>query len=80
MQAFFFYCTYPFIYLIAMLPFRALYVLSDLLYHVLRLSGYRKKVILKNLTLSFPGKSPAEINKLCKAYFDFGNIENPSDG
>lgn len=71
MQAIFFYCTYPFIYLIAMLPFRALYILSDALYHLLRLSGYRKKVILKNLTLSFPDKSPEEIDMLCKAYYHY---------
>lgn len=43
MRAIFYYSTYPFIYLVALLPFRALYVLSDVLYHILRISGYRKK-------------------------------------
>lgn len=68
MRAIFYYSTYPFIYLVALLPFRALYVLSDVLYHILRISGYRKKVILKNLTLSFPDKSKTEIDALCQAY------------
>lgn len=68
MRAIFYYSTYPFIYLVALLPFRALYVLSDILYHILRISGYRKKVILKNLTLSFPDKSKPEIDALCQAY------------
>lgn len=68
MKAALYYCLYPFIYLIAMLPFRMLYVLSDGLHYVLRISGYRKKVILQNLTLSFPEKSPAEVYQLYKAY------------
>lgn len=71
MQAVTFYLTYPFIYLVALLPFRVLYGLSDVLYHLLRLSGYRKKVILKNLTLSFPEKNPAEIDALCKSYYRY---------
>lgn len=71
MQAVFFYCTYPFIFFIAVLPFRALYMLSDGLYYMLKLSGYRKKVILQNLTRSFPDKSPAEINALCNAYYRY---------
>jgi KDO2-lipid IV(A) lauroyltransferase len=68
MKAVFYYCTYPFIYLVALLPFRVLYSLSDGLYHLLRISGYRKKIILRNLTLSFPDKNPAEIERLYKAY------------
>jgi KDO2-lipid IV(A) lauroyltransferase len=68
MKAVFYYCTYPFIYLVALLPFRVLYRLSDVLYHLLRISGYRKKIILRNLTLSFPDKNPAEIERLYKAY------------
>lgn len=71
MQAVFYYCTYPFIYLIALLPFWALYGLSDVLYQILRASGYRKKVILKNLSLSFPGKNQDEIEALCKAYYRY---------
>ena len=71
MQAFLFYITYPFIYFVSVLPFSALYRLSDILYHLLRLSGYRKKVILKNLQNSFPQKSTEEIEGICSAYYRY---------
>jgi KDO2-lipid IV(A) lauroyltransferase len=71
MQAFLFYLAYPFIYLVASLPFRLLYGLSDLLYHILRLTGYRKKVVLQNLRNSFPEKSDHEIDKLSQQYFRY---------
>ena len=71
MQAVTFYLVYPFLYLIASLPFWALYKLSDLLYYLFLLSGYRKKVVLENLRNSFPEKSAKEIDALCKAYFSY---------
>ena len=71
MQAFFFYLAYPFIYLIASLPFRVLYTASDLLYHVLRLTGYRQEVVLENLKNSFPDKSPREIEVLSRTYYRY---------
>jgi KDO2-lipid IV(A) lauroyltransferase len=63
-----FYCIYPFIYLIACLPFPLLYLFSDFLYVILRISGYRKKVILQNLRNSFPEKSEDEIQSIFKSY------------
>src|SRR3982751_2599300 len=71
MQAFFFYLSYPFIYLIASLPFRALYRISDFLYHILRITGYRKKVIVQNLQNSFPDKTPVEIEACSQAYYRY---------
>jgi Kdo2-lipid IVA lauroyltransferase/acyltransferase len=71
MQAVLFYIAYPFLYLIASLPFRALYLLSDGLYYILRLTGYRRKVVLKNLRNSFPEKSDTEINVLCESYYRY---------
>jgi KDO2-lipid IV(A) lauroyltransferase len=71
MQALLFYITYPFIYMVAVLPFGALYRLSDVLYHLLRLSGYRKDVVLKNLRNSFPDKSDEEIKALNKSYYRY---------
>ena len=65
-----FYIALPFIYLISLLPFPLLYAFSygvyALLYHVI---GYRKKVVLQNLRNAFPGKSEAEINKICKDFY-----------
>ncbi len=68
MQAIGFFLTYPFIYLIALLPFPLLYALSDVAYYLLRLSGYRKKVILKNLRNSFPEKSEPEIQAIADRF------------
>jgi len=48
MQAVVFYLIYPFIYLVASLPMSVLYKVSDVCYHLMRLSGYRKNVILTN--------------------------------
>jgi KDO2-lipid IV(A) lauroyltransferase len=46
-------------------PYSLLYILSDLLTFVLRyVAGYRKQVILDNLTKAFPEKSSAEINSI----------------
>jgi KDO2-lipid IV(A) lauroyltransferase len=70
-QALSFYLVYPFIWLIASLPFGLLYLVSDGLCLLLRLSGYRKKVVLANLRNSFPDKSPAEINTICRNYYRY---------
>ncbi|MBC8111339.1 MAG: lysophospholipid acyltransferase family protein [Verrucomicrobia bacterium] len=71
MQALWFYLTYPFIYLIASLPFSVLYLVSDFFYWILRLSGYRRKVVLNNLKNSFPEKTPAEIEAIAQSYYRY---------
>jgi Kdo2-lipid IVA lauroyltransferase/acyltransferase len=71
MQALTFYLLYPFIYLVASLPFPLLYKLSDFAYYVLRLSGYRKEVVLNNLKNSFPEKNSQEIEAISKQYFHY---------
>jgi KDO2-lipid IV(A) lauroyltransferase len=71
MQVILFYLIYPFIYLIASLPFGMLYGFSNFLYYVVRLTGYRKEVVLKNLKNSFPEKSEKEINQICEAYYRY---------
>ncbi len=71
MQAVGFYLLYPLLYSIASMPFWCLYKVSDCLYYVLRLSGYRKKVVVMNLRNSFPEKTEDEINVLANAYFRY---------
>jgi Kdo2-lipid IVA lauroyltransferase/acyltransferase len=66
-----FYLIYPFIYLVALMPFGALYRFSDGLFYLLKLSGYRKKVILRNLRNSFPEKSDEEIRSICNSYYRY---------
>jgi Kdo2-lipid IVA lauroyltransferase/acyltransferase len=71
MQALLFYIIYPFIYLLASASFGVLYFCSDCLYYLLKLSGYRRKVVLQNLRNSFPEKSPAEIESICNDYYRY---------
>jgi len=55
---------------ISLLPYRALYVLSDFFYLVFyHLIGYRKQVVRGNLKRSFPEKSDAEIHSIEKAFY-----------
>ena len=56
--------------LISRLPFRFIYLLSDLLaFFVEHIFQYRRKVIIKNLKNSFPDKSPREIRKIKSRYY-----------
>ncbi len=60
-----YYLLLPLIYGISVLPFRALYMLSDLLEFLLfRVFGYRLKVVRDNLRNSFPEKSAEELKRL----------------
>ncbi|WP_165784683.1 lysophospholipid acyltransferase family protein [Solitalea longa] len=64
-----YYISLPVLYLIALLPFPVLYLLSDFLKVILfDLIGYRKKVILTNLRNSFPHKSVDEINQIATKF------------
>jgi len=70
LQALVYYLVIPFIYLISLLPFPALYAFSDFLYLIFyRVIGYRKDVVLKNLRNAFPEKTEREIDQLCKAFY-----------
>lgn len=61
-----------FIYLFSLLPFRVLYILSDILYYILyHLVGYRRKVVSENLIRSFPEKSQNELKKIEKKFYRF---------
>lgn len=71
MQAITFYLVYPLIYALALMPFRLLYFVSDLLCLLLKASGYRRKIIIKNLRNSFPEKDEAAISELCDRYYRY---------
>ena len=72
MSAIIYYLTLPFIYLLSLLPFPLLYLISDgvyiLIYYVFR---YRKTVVHTNLVKSFPEKSAAEILVLQKKFYKY---------
>jgi len=59
-----------FLQLFRLIPFRALYVLSDALSFLLfKIVGYRRKVIFDNLQHAFPEKNEAEILKIVRANY-----------
>ena len=72
MSAIVYYIVLPFIYLVSLLPFRLMYLLSDVLYFkIYYVFGYRKKVVLMNLRNSFPEKSEEEIKKISKKFYRY---------
>ncbi|MFN4083385.1 MAG: lysophospholipid acyltransferase family protein [Bacteroidia bacterium] len=72
MQAFFYYLSLPFIYLIAILPMPLLYGLSNLFYVLMYyVIGYRKNVVFTNLKNSFPDKNNNEIHLIAKKFYKY---------
>ncbi len=66
------YLLLPFIYLVALLPFRVMYAISDLTFLIIfHLIGYRRKVVRANLVNSFPERSEQEINKIEKDFYQY---------
>ncbi|MFN8253395.1 MAG: lipid A biosynthesis acyltransferase [Ferruginibacter sp.] len=67
-----YYIIYPLLYLVSLLPFFILYGISDfiafLLYHVI---GYRKKIVLGNLAIAFPGKTDQERRAIAKKFYRY---------
>lgn len=69
-----------FIRLLSCLPFGVLYLLSDLLYYVVYyVVRYRRDVVRKNLTESFPEKSEQEILCIEKKFYHFF-VDNTLEG
>ena len=70
MQFLVYILVYPLLWIISILPFRILYFLSDcfyiLAYYII---GYRKKVVLDNLKLSFPEKSEQDLLLIRKRFY-----------
>lgn len=71
MDALSFYLVYPIVYLIASLPFRGLYIFSNIFYYLLKVTGYRRKIVLKNLRNSFPEKTESEVKLICNNYYRY---------
>ena len=69
-----------FIRLLSCLPFGVLYILSDFLYYVVYyVVRYRREVVRKNLTESFPEKSEQEIKLIEKKFYHFF-VDNTLEG
>ncbi|NML19694.1 lipid A biosynthesis acyltransferase [Pseudoflavitalea sp. G-6-1-2] len=65
-----YYLIYGLLYLMSLLPMWFLYgfadILAALVYHVI---GYRRKVVLDNITIAFPEKSLKERKKIAKQFY-----------
>jgi KDO2-lipid IV(A) lauroyltransferase len=70
MKRFTYYLLYGLVYALSLLPFWLLYLISDalflLVYHIVR---YRRKIVRKNLSASFPEKSLTEIKKIERQFY-----------
>ena len=65
-----YYLIFGLFYLVSLLPLRVLYLLSDLAYFILyKLLGYRKNVVLHNLTIAFPHKTDAERELIAQKFY-----------
>lgn len=72
MNKFFFSIIRALFYLISLLPFSVLYLLSDLLYLILFYGiKYRRKVVQENLANSFPERSLSELQAIEKKYYKY---------
>ena len=61
---------YPILWMISLLPFRLLYMVSDFLYlFMFHLVGYRRKVVNANLNLVFPNKTQHDITVISKKFY-----------
>ena len=65
-----YYVVYGFLYLISLLPFWILYIISDGLYGlVYYVIGYRKKVVMSNLQFAFPEKTESDRIRIAKNFY-----------
>ena len=62
--------VYPIFYVLSLLPFRVLYGISDFFYLIMyHIVGYRKKVVRKNLSSSFPEKTSQELKEIEHGFY-----------
>lgn len=67
-----YYFIYFIIKTLSYIPFWMLYAISDIMYYLLYyVIRYRREIVRKNLTESFPEKSPSEIITIEKKFYRF---------
>jgi len=61
---------YPILYIISLLPFRVLFVISDIFYFIgFKLFKYRVELVKTNIELAFPDKSQNEVEKIVRDFY-----------
>lgn len=62
--------VYALLYLLSLIPFFIMYLISDFLaFLAYNVFGYRKKIVLNNLRIAFPEKTEAERRKIAKQFY-----------
>ncbi len=62
--------VFPIVWLLSILPFRILYIISDFFYLIVfYITGYRKKIVYDNLKLVFPEKNHSELLKIRRKFY-----------
>jgi len=65
-----YYLLYTFFYVLSLLPWRVIYIISDfaycILYYIVR---YRRQIVLDNLTIAFPEKTEQEKEVIAKEFY-----------
>lgn len=69
MQACLFYIARPFMWVLSVLPFWVLHWLSDVMYVLVRLVRYRKKIVETNLRFAFPAYSPEKLKAVRNGFY-----------
>lgn len=70
LQSIAYYIVFGSLYALSLLPLRVLYILSDFLYlFIYHVFGYRRKVVMQNLTQAFPEKTPEEKQIISKQFY-----------
>ncbi len=65
-----YYIIYGFFYLLSLIPWRLIYLISDVLYaFVYYVIGYRKDVVMFNLSIAFPEKTESERIRIAKDFY-----------
>lgn len=65
-----YYVVYGLLYLLSLLPLRALYFISDFAYFIIyHVAGYRRKVVFYNLSIAFPEKTERERKQIAKRFY-----------
>lgn len=67
-----YYIVFPLLYLLSLLPFFILYGISNgLAFLLYRVFKYRKAVVLNNLAIAFPEKTPVEREAIAKKFYQY---------
>src|SRR4051812_21212006 len=65
-----YYFVYGALWLLSLLPFRILYIISDGLYALtFYIVKYRRDVVMKNLLIAFPDKTEPERKIIAKKFY-----------